>query len=185
MRDGCFRRLPRCLRLEMLFNVWWEDLRKAVTADSTHTGLWFVQLSTKGWGLHSVFLPWCPSLAFTLTLSECPAMSGGGGVQMTGALSFSFSENQINVNVYRPANTNLVNLPISVQHFVACQSVIFIKELFLHDKIFRSCLVRSLFRFCSHVSPCSSNTPGFCSKINPSSSYHAVSCVETHGDLPE
>ena len=99
---------------------------------------------------------------------------------MTGALSFSFSENKINMNIYRTANKNLV------QCLVACQSVIFfINELFLHDKIFRSCLVRSLFRFCSHVSPCSSNTLGFCSKINPSSSYHAVSCVETHGDLPE
>ena len=38
-----------------------------------HRGLWIVQLSTKGQGLHSVFLPRCPgtSLAFKLTLSEC------------------------------------------------------------------------------------------------------------------
>ena len=38
------------------------------------TALWFVQLSTQGQGLHSVFLPQCleTSLAFTLTLSECP-----------------------------------------------------------------------------------------------------------------
>ena len=51
----------------MLFKVWLEDLRKAVTAD---WGLWFVQLSTKGWGPHHAPLPRCPGtlLAFTLTL---------------------------------------------------------------------------------------------------------------------
>ena len=64
---------PSCLHLEMLFKVWSGDLRKAVTADSTHTGLWFVQLSTQGLGLHSAFLTQClgTSLAFTLTLNEC------------------------------------------------------------------------------------------------------------------
>ena len=40
-----------------------------------HRGLWFVQLSTKVCGLHSVFLPRCPetSLAFTEWMSPpCP-----------------------------------------------------------------------------------------------------------------
>ena len=60
---------PRCFHLEMLFEVCRGDLKKAVTADSTHKGLWFVQLiCTQRQGLHSVFLPWCPgtSLAFAL-----------------------------------------------------------------------------------------------------------------------
>ena len=76
--------------LEMLFKDWRGDLTKAVTADSTHTGLWFVQLSTQGQGLHSVFLPWClgTSLAFTLTLSECLRHAWGRGLQMTSALPF-------------------------------------------------------------------------------------------------
>ena len=49
-----------------------------------HRGLSIVQLSTKGWGLHSVFLPQCPgtSLAFKLTLSECslPCLGWRAGV---------------------------------------------------------------------------------------------------------
>ena len=75
----------RCLRLEMLFNVWWEDLRKAVIADSTQDTL-VCTASTQGRALHSVFLPRCPgtSLAFILTLSEwmsppCPGWGEGGG----------------------------------------------------------------------------------------------------------
>ena len=56
---------------------------------STHTQLWFVQLSTQGQGLHSVLLSLClgTSLAFTLTQSECPCHAQGGSlgrVQMTG-----------------------------------------------------------------------------------------------------
>ena len=95
---------PCCLHLEMLFKVWQGDLRKAVTAKSTHARLWFVQLSAQGRGLHSVFLPQClgTSLAFTLTLNA-PAMPGVGwggvgwggvgwgqlGVQITGAFNIS------------------------------------------------------------------------------------------------
>ena len=62
--------------------VWQGELRKAVTAYSTHRGLWFVQPSTQGRGLHSVFLPRClgTSLAFTLVLSECPCHAQGGVV---------------------------------------------------------------------------------------------------------
>ena len=67
----------RFLLLEMLFKVWWEpeDRRKAVTANST---LWVVQLSTKGQGLHSVFLAWCPGH------TECmsPPCLRWGGVGM-------------------------------------------------------------------------------------------------------
>ena len=53
-------------------------------------GLWSVQLSTKGRGLHSVFLPWCPgtSLAFTLTDGMSPPCPGGVQMwQMTGAFN--------------------------------------------------------------------------------------------------
>ena len=60
-----------------------------LTAASTRTGLWFVQLGTmQGQGFHSVFLSRCPgtSLAFTLTLIEYPRHAQGGGFQMTGAL---------------------------------------------------------------------------------------------------
>ena len=64
--------------------------KKAVPVTCTHTGLW---LSTQGWGLHSVFLPWCPgtSLAFTLTLSECPcyARMGDAGVSNDWCVSSS------------------------------------------------------------------------------------------------
>ena len=64
---------PCCLRLEMLFKVWWEDLRKAVTADSTQgTLVCTAEYQRTGTSL-SIF-PQClvTSLAFTLTLSECP-----------------------------------------------------------------------------------------------------------------
>ena len=59
-----------------------------LAAASTRTGLWFVQLGTQGQGVHSVFLSRCPgtSLAFTLTLIECPHHARGGGFQMTGAI---------------------------------------------------------------------------------------------------
>ena len=100
--------------------VWQGELRKAVTAYSTHRGLWFVQPSTQGRGLHSVFLPRClgTSLAFTLVLSECPCHpmgwgsvcvcvcggggGGGGGVQITGA-SVIYSQ----VWTYRIPDNNL------------------------------------------------------------------------------
>ena len=100
-----------CLHLEMLFKVWQADLRNAVTADSTHTGLWFVQLSTQGWGLHSVFLPQClgTSLAFTLTLSECPHHAQGHFLYSEGkfvkcllfslASSIMFTHHKISVHV--------------------------------------------------------------------------------------
>ena len=71
---NCLRSLCSCfLLLEILFNVWWGDLER-LSQPILHRGLWFVQLSTKGWGLHSVFLPRClgTSLDCTLTLSECP-----------------------------------------------------------------------------------------------------------------
>ena len=62
------------------------------TAASTCTGLWFAQLGTQGQGLRSVYLSRCPgtSLAFILTLSECPRHAQGGGFQMTGALLLFF-----------------------------------------------------------------------------------------------
>ena len=56
------------LLLEMLFKVWWEDLRKAVTVDSTQgTLVWTAEYQRVG-----------TSLAFTLTLSGCPCYARGG-----------------------------------------------------------------------------------------------------------
>ena len=70
----------------MLFKVWWEDLRKAVR-------LWFVQLSTWGWGLHSVFLP--------LYLGTSCPHHARGGVQMTGAMEDSKYFEKLSVSSYQ------------------------------------------------------------------------------------
>ena len=41
------------------FSELFMHLQSFETPDPTHTCLWFVQLSTQGWELHSVFLPRC------------------------------------------------------------------------------------------------------------------------------
>ena len=63
-----------------------EDLRKAVR-------LWFVQLSTWGWGLHSVFLP--------LYLGTSCPHHARGGVQMTGAMEDSKYFEKLSVSSYQ------------------------------------------------------------------------------------
>ena len=101
----------RCLRLEMLFNVWWEDLRKAVIADSTQDTL-VVQRVLRGGHFTQYFCPGVRGLhwlSYSHWVNECPrhARDGGRvGDQVTGTLE----------------NKRLLLLLLFVCLFVCCET---------------------------------------------------------------
>ena len=54
----CYQSAPKRMIYSNMIILAISIPENAVTADSRHGRLWFVQLSTKGRRLHSVFLPW-------------------------------------------------------------------------------------------------------------------------------